>query len=90
MIGFPGETDEDVQKTIDFATELDADYYSLSTLSPYYGTEIYDFLLNNCFEQKKRHWEYFYHQNKRLLVNNSISESMFNKFLAINDNKKRI
>ena len=90
MIGFPGETDEDVQKTIDFATELDADYYSLSTLSPYYGTEIYDYLLNNCFEIKKPHWEYFYHQNKRLLVNDSISESMFKKFLAINNNKKRM
>jgi anaerobic magnesium-protoporphyrin IX monomethyl ester cyclase len=90
MIGFPGETDEDVQKTIDFAKEIEADYYSLSTLSPYYGTEIYDYHMNNCFDQEIPHWEYFYHQNKKLLVNSSISDNMFQKFLSINDNKKRI
>ena len=30
MAGFPGETDDDLKQTIDFAKKVDADYYSLS------------------------------------------------------------
>ena len=37
MAGFPGETDDDLKETIDFAKKIDADYYSLSVLAPYYG-----------------------------------------------------
>ena len=47
MAGFPGETDEDVKQTIDFAKQVEADYYSLSVLAPYYGTELYDQLMAN-------------------------------------------
>lgn len=90
MVGFPGETDEDVQRTIDFAHELNTDYYSLSILSPYFGTEIFSYLSDNGLISQERHWEYFYHQTRKLLVNNLISDSMVDKFLAINDNRKRI
>ena len=45
MAGFPGETDDDLKETIDFAKKVDADYYSLSVLAPYYGTELYDQLM---------------------------------------------
>ena len=47
MAGFPGETDDDVKETIDFAKKVEADYYSLSVLAPYYGTELYDQLIEN-------------------------------------------
>ncbi len=90
LIGFPGETDEDAQQTIDFARELEAHYYSLSILTPYYGTEIYNYLSKDEFKSSKEHWEYFYHQNKKLLVNRDISENMLNNFLAINQNRVRI
>lgn len=90
MVGFPGETDADVRQTIDFAQELDADYYSLSILTPYFGTEIYRHLANPEFQSASEHWEYFYHQGKKLLVNKHISEAMLNGFLAINLNRARI
>lgn len=90
MIGFPGETDEDVRKTIDFAHELDADYYSLSVLAPYYGTEIYNSLQSTGFELKKENWEYFYHQSRKMVANNTISEVMVEQFLSINDGRQRI
>lgn len=90
MIGFPGETDEDVQQTVDFAHELDADYYSLSMLAPYFGTEIYSYLSDAGFISQKRHWEYFYHQTKKLLVNDLISDEMLEKFLSMNNNRERI
>ena len=42
MIGLPGETIEDMQKTIRFAKKLDPDYATFSVTVPYAGTEMYD------------------------------------------------
>ena len=42
MLGLPGETEEDMRKTIDFALELDADYTEFSVTVPYAGTEMYE------------------------------------------------
>ena len=63
MTGFPGETDDDVRQTIDFAKQVEADYYSLSVLAPYYGTELYDQLIKNGNALDKQPWEYFFHQS---------------------------
>jgi anaerobic magnesium-protoporphyrin IX monomethyl ester cyclase len=41
IIGFPGETREDMQKTIAFAKRLDVDYAQFSFATPYPGTELY-------------------------------------------------
>lgn len=90
MIGFPGETNEDVQKTIDFAHEMDADYYSLSILAPYYGTEIYNTMAEHGIELEKDHWEYFYHQSMKMLEKTSITSDVIEKFLNINLGRKRI
>ena len=40
IVGFPGETDEDARETIEFAKTVGATYYSLSVLSPYFGTKM--------------------------------------------------
>ena len=75
MIGFPGETDEDVQMTINLARELEADYYSLSVLTPYPGTRLYD-------ESLKLNGHN--HQSKKLLLTDKISGWMLDRFLNIN------
>jgi radical SAM superfamily enzyme YgiQ (UPF0313 family) len=82
MAGFPDETDEDLQQTIDFANELEANYNSLSILAPYYGTEIW-----NQMKPDKEHWEYFYHQNKET-INKNLSPRMIDKFLALGEGKR--
>ena len=41
MIGHPGETEETVQKTIDFALQLPLDDFQMSFLTPFPGTCIY-------------------------------------------------
>jgi radical SAM superfamily enzyme YgiQ (UPF0313 family) len=41
MIGHPGETEESVQKTIDFALSLPLDDFQMSFLTPFPGTCIY-------------------------------------------------
>ncbi len=44
MIGLPGETEEDMQRTIDFVLSLDAEAVQFSILTPYPGTEIYEYI----------------------------------------------
>ncbi len=88
MIGFPGETDEDVKKTIQFAEEIQADYNSLSIIAPYYGTEMYKGLVNDGFDFSKCHWEYFFHQSKEMLLNTKISEDLRESFLNLNEQGK--
>ncbi len=85
MAGFPGETNEDLKQTIDFAKEIDADYYSLSVLSPYFGTKMYYNLMEQGFELDKKPWEYFYHQTGELMVNSEISEEVLKEYLALNE-----
>lgn len=42
MIGLPGETEEELQETIDFALDIDADCYASFITVPFPGTELYD------------------------------------------------
>ncbi len=42
IIGYPGETQEDMNKTIKFSTKLDPDYCQYSILTPFPGTPIYN------------------------------------------------
>ena len=84
MAGFPGETDEDLKQTIEFAKEIQADYYSLSVLSPYYGTKMYYDLVDQGFELEKKPWEYFFHQTGDLMVNDKISKKVLEEYLELN------
>ena len=89
MAGFPGETDKDLLQTIEFAQELQADYYSLSVLAPYYGTKMYFDLVSDGYELDKKPWEYFFHQTGELMVNNSISDRVLEQYLALNEMNNR-
>ena len=90
MLGFPEETDEDLEQTLEFAKELDADYYSLSIFAPYYGTKIYNELAKKGKINDKA-WEYFFHQSKDMIINDSLSWDSIDKFLSLNeDNGKGI
>ncbi len=85
MTGFPGETDEDVKQTIDFAKQIEADYYSLSVLAPYYGTELYDQLIKNGHALDKQPWEYFFHQSPKPMVNDKISKKVLQEYLNLSE-----
>jgi anaerobic magnesium-protoporphyrin IX monomethyl ester cyclase len=88
MIGFPGETDTDVGLTIDLAQEIDADYNSLSIISPYYGTELYNDLLKEGHHVNGNHWEYFFHQSREMVMKTNISPYMIDEFFTLNDKTK--
>jgi anaerobic magnesium-protoporphyrin IX monomethyl ester cyclase len=67
IIGLPGETRESMQRTIDFAVELDPVIANFSMMTPYPGTKVYEivkrqgrFLINDWedyvfFDQKARY-----------------------------------
>jgi radical SAM superfamily enzyme YgiQ (UPF0313 family) len=42
VIGLPGETKEDIQMTVDFAEELELDYFIFSIATPYPGSRLYE------------------------------------------------
>lgn len=85
MTGFPGETNEDLKQTIAFARELDAQYYSLSVLAPYYGTRVWSDMKKAGKRLNKEHWEYFYHQSQDKILNNDLAPTLLSKFFALSE-----
>jgi hopanoid biosynthesis associated radical SAM protein HpnJ len=47
IVGLPGETRDSIQRTIDFAKELDCETIQVSVAHPYPGTEFYDHVVKN-------------------------------------------
>ena len=47
ILGYPGETEEDINRTIDFSIKLKPDYSQYSILTPFPGTPIYRELHEN-------------------------------------------
>lgn len=47
MIGFPGETRAQMQKTVDIAKTLDVDDFYISIVTPVRGTELFDQVVND-------------------------------------------
>ena len=49
IIGLPGETKESIQRTIDFAKELDTETIQVSIAHAFPGTELHDYAAHNNF-----------------------------------------
>jgi anaerobic magnesium-protoporphyrin IX monomethyl ester cyclase len=91
MAGFPGETDQDLMETVEFAKSLELDYYSLSILAPYYGTDIHLEAVNSGeYELDKQPWEYFFHYTRELIVNKSLSQSALEVYWKLCDVRKYV
>ncbi|MEK6881219.1 MAG: radical SAM protein, partial [Nanoarchaeota archaeon] len=88
MLGFPNETDADVDETINLAKYLYdlgvVQYFSLSILSPYYGTPIYFSLVDQGYNLTDDNaWHMFYHQTGDLMANKLISKEKVEEFLNL-------
>jgi len=54
MLGSPGETEETMRRTVDYALRLDPDYAVFNITTPYPGTEMFDWADNNgCLTTKR-------------------------------------
>ncbi|MCX6985831.1 MAG: radical SAM protein [Lentisphaerae bacterium] len=49
IFGFPGETMEDMQLTLDYAKSLRCDWYQMNIATPLYGTKLYEICRDNGF-----------------------------------------
>lgn len=81
MIGFPGETDDDVMQTIKLADEIGADYNSLSICTPYFGTE----LAGSLRASDDINLAYYFHQSKEMLMNKNISQKVIDRFFKLGE-----
>ncbi len=61
MIGLPCETEEDINRTVEFAKEIDADIVKFNILIPFPGTEAYNQLLKDNLIIEKDFSKYGYH-----------------------------
>lgn len=51
IIGYPGETEEDIRKTFDYANRLNLDQRNIYIATPYPGTELYKICLDKKYIQ---------------------------------------
>ncbi len=85
MAGFPGETDDDLRQTIRFARELQADYYSISMVAPYFGTKLYHDAVAAGVPVDKAPWQVFFHHNDSLLLNPNLSRELIEELWSLCD-----
>lgn len=72
IIGYPDETEEDIEKTIEFALSLPLNFAQFYFATPFPGSELYNYCLTNnlltCND-----WRAF-EQDKTVIANKNISE----------------
>lgn len=90
MCGFPEETDEDVRQTLELAKWMDADYYSISVFTPYFGTEEYKVAEAAGRVNHNAKWETFYHQSGTMIINDKLNPATVEELLALNEGRKRL
>jgi radical SAM superfamily enzyme YgiQ (UPF0313 family) len=63
MVGFPNETKADIQATVDLMREIKPHYCSLSILTPYPGTPMFDLLKSRGLIPEHPDWSLFSHSS---------------------------
>lgn len=88
MIGLPTETEEDIQKSIDFAIKLDPDYVKFAITIPLPGTVMFDEMLANG-QLKTRDWgKYTFSTSpKELYGHDVLSGDVIDRYLDISYRK---
>lgn len=62
MVGFPSETDEDLQQTIDFCLNNPFDNRLVFRLTPFMGTKVRELISNGRIPNQKEEYDYFFGQ----------------------------
>ncbi|CAN2040726.1 anaerobic magnesium-protoporphyrin IX monomethyl ester cyclase [Candidatus Magnetomoraceae bacterium gMMP-15] len=82
MIGFPEETQEDIQKTIDLGLKLNTDFMQVSYVIPYPGTRLFDQCKAKGCLPYENDWKMY--DATRPVIENKVSgeklEKLYSKF----------
>ena len=81
VLGFPGETYEEMQKTIDFAMNSGADSFSFAILSPLPGTPIYRKVIKENLWWNNRSMDDMSHRSSLIKVDGFAEPDEFEKFV---------
>jgi len=82
MIGLPGETEEDLQKTCDFAAKLKPDFAKIAPAIPYPGTGLNDYLQNRGLLRSKDYSLYHYSGRvEEIYTHDTLSWNIINKYI---------
>ena len=81
IIGYPGETYEEIQQTVDFAMNCGADSFSFSILNPLPGTPIYRQVLKEKLFWDGRSLEDMLFRSSLLKVNGFSNPVEFENFV---------
>ena len=81
ILGFPGETYEEIQKTVDFAMNSGADSFSFSCLQPLPGTRMYRQVMKENLWWPGRGLEQMTFRNSLVQVDGYKSGEEFQKFV---------
>jgi radical SAM superfamily enzyme YgiQ (UPF0313 family) len=65
ILGFPGETREQMQETVDFAASLDADWATMNPAAPLAGTEMYAQLIARGDIDASFNWDESFFQERK-------------------------
>lgn len=79
VLGFPADTLESMQRTIDFAIELDPHLVSFYIATPYPGTEMYDWAANNN-KLLTTNWSLYDQQHHILNIPGATAEEIDNMY----------
>jgi len=89
VVGYPGETQDMLQQTLDFISKTRPDYVYMCIAIPYPGTELYDHVKELGWKMSTR-WEHFDEQTLVFKNPNISSEEIeemrktfFNKFFSL-------
>jgi anaerobic magnesium-protoporphyrin IX monomethyl ester cyclase len=83
MVGFPGETSEDVDLSKDFILQTRPDYIEVNRVTPYPGTELFAQMVSGQFDSVD-HWRQWFHQGLPLCSKGTGHDSsrMYEDFLC--------
>jgi len=87
MIGSPGETMNDIQKTIDFIDKNPIDFTAIFITTPYPGTALWDMYLknNSITDMSKIDWDMFWYgeSGQPLVADDSVRDEIFNIYRSL-------
>jgi len=81
MIGFPEETEEDIQLSLKAMEDIKPDYAIWGILTPYPGTEIGQLALRDGLINNDANWTNFFHHFNQGNIFGSISREVWDKML---------
>jgi len=82
VLGFPGETYEEIQETVDFAMHSGADSFSFAILSPLPGTPIYKNVIRNNLFWENTSIDDLLYRTSLIKVDGFDSASQFEEFVS--------